>query len=124
MNRDLLKYEQALRDVAAQWLCLLYIESMQFKMVYQKLQRATVYNTTSLHLDRLYKEMASVSVEELVVKQRAKGPATVLAIGTAAPPNCYPQADYPDFYFRVTKSDHMTQLREKFKRMCMLSVCL
>ncbi|KAF9622753.1 hypothetical protein IFM89_033988 [Coptis chinensis] len=31
--------------------------------------------------------------------------ATVLAIGTATPPNCYVQSDYPDFYFRVTKSE-------------------
>ncbi|KAL1817300.1 hypothetical protein ACET3Z_019874 [Daucus carota] len=61
---------------------------------------------------------SSLSVEEIMKNQRAKGPATVLAIGTAAPPNCYPQADYPDFYFRVTKSEHMTQLKEKFKRIC------
>jgi hypothetical protein len=28
------------------------------------------------------------------------------------------QADYPDYYFRITKSEHMTDLKEKFKRMC------
>jgi len=50
--------------------------------------------------------------------QRASGPATVLAIGTATPANCVHQADYPDYYFRVTKSDHLTDLKEKFKRMC------
>ncbi|KAI5600470.1 hypothetical protein BDE02_01G027100 [Populus trichocarpa] len=42
--------------------------------------------------------------------------ASILAIGTANPPNCFDQADYPDFYFRVTKSEHMTQLKDKFKR--------
>jgi chalcone synthase len=42
----------------------------------------------------------------------------VLAIGTATPANCVYQADYPDYYFRVTKSDHLTDLKEKFKRMC------
>ncbi|KAK1396595.1 Chalcone synthase [Heracleum sosnowskyi] len=62
--------------------------------------------------------MASISVEEILQKQRAKGPATILAIGTAVPSNCYPQAEYPDFYFRVTKSEHMTELKEKFKRIC------
>ncbi|XP_074366353.1 chalcone synthase 2-like [Apium graveolens] len=62
--------------------------------------------------------MANFSVEEVMAKQRAKGPATVLAIGTATPPNCYPQSDYPDFYFRATKSEHMTQLKEKLKRIC------
>ncbi|KAL9229383.1 hypothetical protein vseg_004854 [Gypsophila vaccaria] len=58
------------------------------------------------------------SIEEIRKAQRAEGPATILAIGTATPPNCVYQADYPDFYFRVTKSEHMTGLKEKFKRMC------
>nr|WAU86700.1 chalcone synthase [Liquidambar formosana]WAU86701.1 chalcone synthase [Liquidambar formosana] len=58
------------------------------------------------------------SVEEIRKAQRAQGPATVLAIGTATPPNCVHQADYPDYYFRITNSEHMTDLKEKFKRMC------
>ncbi|KAK8355011.1 hypothetical protein V6Z12_A05G258300 [Gossypium hirsutum] len=44
--------------------------------------------------------------------------ATILAIGTTNPPNCFYQVDYPDFYFRVTKSKHMTQLEDKFRRIC------
>ncbi|KAI4331957.1 hypothetical protein L6164_016901 [Bauhinia variegata] len=48
--------------------------------------------------------------------QRASGIAAVLAIGTANPPNCFSQADFPDFYFQLTDSDHMTQLKAKFKR--------
>lgn len=63
--------------------------------------------------------MASVSVEQIRKAQRAEGPATVLAIGTATPANCVSQADYPDYYFRITNSEHMTELKEKFKRMCM-----
>ncbi|KAF6135225.1 hypothetical protein GIB67_035296 [Kingdonia uniflora] len=59
-----------------------------------------------------------VTVEEIRKAQRAEGPATVLAIGTATPSNCVLQADYPDYYFRITKSDHLVQLKEKFKRMC------
>ena len=58
------------------------------------------------------------SVEEIRQAQHALGPATILAIGTATPANCINQADYPDYYFRVTKSEHMTELKEKFKRMC------
>ncbi|KAK9669821.1 hypothetical protein RND81_13G156800 [Saponaria officinalis] len=58
------------------------------------------------------------SIEDIRRVQRAEGPATILAIGTATPPNCVYQADYPDFYFRVTKSEQMTELKEKFKRMC------
>ncbi|XP_078155848.1 chalcone synthase 2 isoform X2 [Carex rostrata] len=57
-------------------------------------------------------------VDEIRQAQRALGPATILAIGTATPANCINQADYPDYYFRITKSEHMTELKEKFKRMC------
>ncbi|VAH38237.1 unnamed protein product [Triticum turgidum subsp. durum] len=61
---------------------------------------------------------ATMTVEEVRKAQRAEGPATVLAIGTATPANCVYQADYPDYYFKITKSDHMADLKEKFKRMC------
>ncbi|KAG6791114.1 hypothetical protein POTOM_000226 [Populus tomentosa] len=50
--------------------------------------------------------------------------ASILAIGTANPPDCFGQADYPDFYFRVTKSEHMTQLKDKFKRICKQYTCM
>ena len=59
-------------------------------------------------------------VQKIRNAQRADGPATILAIGTANPPNEMLQAEYPDFYFRVTKSEHMTDLKHKFKRMCTL----
>ncbi|KAK9089967.1 hypothetical protein Sjap_023144 [Stephania japonica] len=49
---------------------------------------------------------------------RAEGVAMVLAIGTATPSNCVYQSDYPDYYFRLTNSDHLTQLKDKFTRMC------
>ncbi|PPD80565.1 hypothetical protein GOBAR_DD22508 [Gossypium barbadense] len=39
---------------------------------------------------------------------------TILAIGTTNPPNCFYQADYLDFYFRVTKSERST-----IKKRCM-----
>lgn len=57
-------------------------------------------------------------IEEIRKRQRAQGPANVLAIGTATPNNCVYQADYPDYYFRITNSEHMTDLKLKFKRMC------
>ncbi|MED6170752.1 Chitin synthase, class 2 [Stylosanthes scabra] len=47
-----------------------------------------------------------------------RGVATILAIGTANPPNIFLQSEHPDFYFRVTKSDHMLDLKEKFNRIC------
>ncbi|URE43790.1 hypothetical protein MUK42_14841 [Musa troglodytarum] len=50
--------------------------------------------------------------------QRARGPATIMAIGTANPPNLYEQSTYPDYYFRVTNSEHMQELKHKFQRIC------
>ena len=58
------------------------------------------------------------SVDEIRNAQRAQGPATVLAIGTATPDNCLYQSDFADYYFRVTKSEHMTELKKKFNRIC------
>ncbi|KAF6148958.1 hypothetical protein GIB67_026703 [Kingdonia uniflora] len=59
-----------------------------------------------------------VTVEEIRKAQRARCTATVLAIGTATPSNCVYQADFPDFYFRITNSEHLVDLKRKFKRMC------
>ncbi|KAJ6346938.1 hypothetical protein OIU76_003599 [Salix suchowensis] len=59
-----------------------------------------------------------VTVDEIRKMQRAEGPATIMAIGTATPPNCVDQSTYADYYFRITNSEHKTELKEKFKRMC------
>ncbi|XP_073125355.1 chalcone synthase-like [Henckelia pumila] len=59
-----------------------------------------------------------VSLEEIRRAQRAEGPATILSIGTASPPNCIYQSTYPDYYFRITESEHKEDLKEIFKRMC------
>ncbi|KAF8025186.1 hypothetical protein BT93_F2126 [Corymbia citriodora subsp. variegata] len=47
-----------------------------------------------------------------------KASAAILAIGTASPPNCIRQDDYPDFLFRVTNSNHLTHVKKKFARIC------
>nr|CDU46572.1 chalcone synthase [Hilliella paradoxa] len=60
----------------------------------------------------------SSSLDEIRKAQRADGPAGILGIGTANPANHVIQAEYPDYYFRITNSEHMTDLKEKFKRMC------
>ncbi|KOM54056.1 hypothetical protein LR48_Vigan09g271500 [Vigna angularis] len=57
-------------------------------------------------------------LKEVREKERAGGAAAILAIATATPPNCIHQDDFPDYYFRITNSDHMTQLKAKFKRIC------
>lgn len=61
---------------------------------------------------------STIDIAAIRKDQRAQGPATILSIGTATPSNCVYQADYPDYYFRITKSEHMVDLKEKFKRMC------
>lgn len=58
------------------------------------------------------------SLDEIRKAQRADGPAGIFAIGTANPANYVIQAEYPDYYFRITNSEHMTDLKEKFQRMC------
>ena len=58
------------------------------------------------------------SISTIRKAQRAEGPATIMAIGTANPANVIDQSEYPDYYFRVTNSQHMTELKEKFRRIC------
>lgn len=60
----------------------------------------------------------STSWDNIPQLRRADSPAAVLAIGTANPDNIVYQADFPDYYFRVTKSEHLTKLKDKFKRIC------
>ncbi|CBI31799.3 unnamed protein product, partial [Vitis vinifera] len=62
------------------------------------------------------------SVEKIRNAQCAKGPSTILAIGTATPENCVYQSDYADYYFRVTKSEQLTELKKKFNRICEKSI--
>nr|ADY02639.1 chalcone synthase [Parrya nudicaulis]ADY02640.1 chalcone synthase [Parrya nudicaulis]ADY02642.1 chalcone synthase [Parrya nudicaulis] len=62
--------------------------------------------------------MGATSLDEIRKAQRADGPAGILGIGTANPANHVIQTEYPDYYFRITNSEHMTELKEKFQRMC------
>ncbi|XP_006661672.1 bisdemethoxycurcumin synthase-like [Oryza brachyantha] len=52
---------------------------------------------------------------------RAEGPAAILAIGTANPAKVVPQDEFADYYFGLTKSDHLTELKDKMKRICQKS---
>ncbi|KAM0822077.1 hypothetical protein ACQ4PT_071741 [Festuca glaucescens] len=58
------------------------------------------------------------TVHQIRRAQRADGPAAVLAIGTANPETTMLQDDYADYYFRVTKSEHHADLKDKLKRIC------
>ncbi|CAD6251152.1 unnamed protein product [Miscanthus lutarioriparius] len=61
---------------------------------------------------------APVNVCQFRRTQQAEGPAAVLAIGTANPPHSVPQDEFPDYFFRVSKSEHLTDLKVKLKRIC------
>uniref|UniRef100_A0ACD5ULS8 Uncharacterized protein n=1 Tax=Avena sativa TaxID=4498 RepID=A0ACD5ULS8_AVESA len=53
------------------------------------------------------------------MQEHAEGPAAMLAIGTANPTGVIiPQDQFAENVFRVTKSDHLTELKEKMKRIC------
>lgn len=65
-----------------------------------------------------------INIQIRQVHQRSEGQAMVLAIGTANPPNVFYQADYPDYYFRVTKSEHLTELKSKFRRICTFNLSI
>nr|CAB3491671.1 unnamed protein product [Digitaria exilis] len=67
--------------------------------------------------------MAATARLVSVLQESQKAPrrnsyVAVLAIGTANPANFMLQEDYADWYFRVTKSDHLTALKNKMKRIC------
>uniref|UniRef100_A0ACD5Y054 Uncharacterized protein n=1 Tax=Avena sativa TaxID=4498 RepID=A0ACD5Y054_AVESA len=61
---------------------------------------------------------AATVVRQMRQAQRADGPASVLAIGTANPANCVRQDEYADYYFRVTHTEHLTKLKAKLNRIC------
>ncbi|KAF0930872.1 hypothetical protein E2562_036379 [Oryza meyeriana var. granulata] len=50
--------------------------------------------------------------------EHAEGPAAVLAIGTANPANVVLQDGFVDYYFGITKSEHLIELKDKMERIC------
>uniref|UniRef100_A0A0D9XI05 Chalcone synthase n=1 Tax=Leersia perrieri TaxID=77586 RepID=A0A0D9XI05_9ORYZ len=57
-------------------------------------------------------------VESRRYTQHAQGPAAVLAIGTENPTNIVLQDEFAGHYFSLTKCNHLTELKEKMKRIC------
>nr|AAZ32094.1 chalcone synthase [Oncidium hybrid cultivar] len=58
------------------------------------------------------------SLESVKNAKRAEGFASILAIGRANPEHFIEQSSYPDFFFRVTNSEHLVALKKKFQRIC------
>ncbi|KAM3310352.1 hypothetical protein ACQJBY_031193 [Aegilops geniculata] len=69
-------------------------------------------------LGNLTASPAATAIRQIRQAQRADGPASVLAIGTANPTNCVRQDDYADYYFRVTDREHLAKLRSKLHKIC------
>ncbi|URD75364.1 hypothetical protein MUK42_10135 [Musa troglodytarum] len=61
---------------------------------------------------------SACKIREIRRAQRADGPAAIMAIGTANPPNVIDQGNFPDFYFRMTSSEDKQELKEKLKLIC------
>nr|AAW50921.1 polyketide synthase type III isoform 1 [Wachendorfia thyrsiflora] len=63
--------------------------------------------------------MASTEGIQAYRNNMAEGPATIMAIGTANPPNVVDASTFPDYYWRVTNSEHLSpEYRVKLKRIC------
>ncbi|VAI00922.1 unnamed protein product [Triticum turgidum subsp. durum] len=67
-------------------------------------------------LGNLTASPAATGIRQIRQAQRADGPASVLAIGTANPANCVRQDDYADYYFGVINREHLTKLKSKLHR--------
>jgi chalcone synthase len=61
-------------------------------------------------------------LNEIREAQRSQGTATVLAIGSATPSNFIYQSQYADYFFRVTKNEHLKELKQEFQKICKLEV--
>ncbi|RLN35060.1 bisdemethoxycurcumin synthase-like [Panicum miliaceum] len=57
-------------------------------------------------------------IREIQHAQRADGPAAMLGFGTANPTNYVLQEEFPDYYFRITNKEHLTDLKDTFKKLC------
>ncbi|TVU25803.1 hypothetical protein EJB05_28313, partial [Eragrostis curvula] len=61
-------------------------------------------------------DVADASHEMSILHER--GIATIMGIGKAAPRHEFRQKSYPDYYFEVTNSNHMVDLKAKFANIC------
>nr|AAZ32093.1 chalcone synthase [Oncidium hybrid cultivar] len=58
------------------------------------------------------------SLESIKNAPKTDGFASILAIGSANPENIIEQSTYPDFFFHLTNSEHLVDLKNKFQRIC------
>ena len=59
-----------------------------------------------------------------LVQQRSEGFATVLAVGTAVPPQKMSVDYITDLHFKLTNTEHLTELKKKFVKICKWSLNL
>jgi hypothetical protein len=56
------------------------------------------------------------------VSRPCAGRATILGIGTAVPVHVYEQKSFPDYYFDLTNSNHLVNLKAKFANICKCTI--
>ncbi|XP_052160203.1 chalcone synthase-like [Oryza glaberrima] len=49
---------------------------------------------------------------------RGSGIAAIMGIGKAVPAHVFPQKSFPDYYFDISNSSHMVDLKAKFTKIC------
>uniref|UniRef100_A0A0E0JKV4 Chalcone synthase n=1 Tax=Oryza punctata TaxID=4537 RepID=A0A0E0JKV4_ORYPU len=49
---------------------------------------------------------------------RGSGTAAIMGIGKAVPAHVFPQKSFPDYYFEISNSNHMVDLKAKFTQIC------
>uniref|UniRef100_A0A0D9YBE1 Chalcone synthase n=1 Tax=Oryza glumipatula TaxID=40148 RepID=A0A0D9YBE1_9ORYZ len=49
---------------------------------------------------------------------RGSGIAAIMGIGKAVPAHVFPQKSFPDYYFDISNSNHMVDLKAKFTKIC------
>ncbi|KAF0898549.1 hypothetical protein E2562_008136 [Oryza meyeriana var. granulata] len=50
--------------------------------------------------------------------RRGSGTAIIMGIGKAVPVHVFPQKSFPDYYFDISNSNHMVELKAKFANIC------
>ncbi|EAZ12599.1 hypothetical protein OsJ_02506 [Oryza sativa Japonica Group] len=52
---------------------------------------------------------------------RGSGIAAIMGIGKAVPAHVFPQKSFPDYYFDISNSNHMVDLKAKFTKIWWIS---
>ncbi|KAJ0989097.1 hypothetical protein J5N97_007453 [Dioscorea zingiberensis] len=60
-----------------------------------------------------------VGIQANIHEEKPTGLASIMAIGTANPPNVFDQSTFADYFFRMTNNEHKEALKAKFNRIAL-----